>query len=274
MSEIYTDSIYNHPVLYDVLFSVSCSAEMNFLLEMLNKHCRSIIETKKRKNRPVSFLEPACGTGRLLWRLKKLGFDAAGLDLNPHAVDYCNKRLRRHGFASAAVIGDMADFSLATFSRRKSLPFDLAFNFVSSFLHLTEEKDAVSHLHHVADCLTKDGLYILGIHLLPKGRSHCHEEHWHVRHGNLTLQSVLKRKSLDEKKRLETVEFKINAYTPKIKYAVCDTFPLRTYSLPQIMRQFTDVNRFEILETFDFNLDCNVLSDETEDVVFVLKKRQ
>jgi hypothetical protein len=270
-----TGSIYNHPVLYDVLFSASCSAEINFLLNMLHKHCGSITEKKQRNDVPVSVFEPACGTGRLLWRLQKNGFDTAGLDLNSAAVNYCNNRFARHGFTPAAFIGNMANFTFAQLSRKKEHRFTLAFNFVSSFLHLTEEKDAVSHLHCIADCLQKNGLYILGLHLLPEGQADCQEEHWLVRHGSLTLQSCLRRKALDTKKRLETVEFRINAYTPKKNYSVCDTFSLRTYTLKQIKALFRKVNRYSVLETFDFNLDWKnpvLPTGRTEDIVFVLRR--
>ncbi|GHT39434.1 hypothetical protein FACS189427_13570 [Planctomycetales bacterium] len=175
-------------------------------------------------------------------------------------------------------VGNMADFTLNTVSHqlKRKKPFGIAFNFVSSFLHLTEEQDAVSHLRCIADVLTKGGLYILGIHLLPEGRSDCQQEHWHVRHGNLTLQSCLRRKSLDKKKRLETVEFKIHAYTPKKNYTVCDTLSLRTYTLKQFTELLRKVNRFSVIETFDFNLGWKnpiPLTEKTEDVVFVLQKR-
>ena len=41
--------------------------------------------------------EPACGTGRLMFRMAQAGYDVAGLDLNEKAVDFSNARLEKHG---------------------------------------------------------------------------------------------------------------------------------------------------------------------------------
>ena len=42
--------------------------------------------------------EPGCGTGRLLVKLAQAGYEVAGNDLNPKAVDYCNARARAPRF--------------------------------------------------------------------------------------------------------------------------------------------------------------------------------
>ncbi|MDR2705027.1 MAG: class I SAM-dependent methyltransferase [Planctomycetaceae bacterium] len=256
--------IYDYPTLYDVLFSDSWKHEIEFLKNSLQRYCN--ISGKGR------IFEPACGTGRLLWRLAKMGHHVAGLDLNTNALLFCNKRLRRHGLAESAVQGNMTHFSLNDLKQKKT--FDLAFNFVSSFLHLTSESAAISHLHAVANILKPNGIYLLGLHLLPKGKPLCSQEKWSVKHGALAVQSHLSRLAFDHKKRIETVQFRIKAKTPKKCYEVVDTFPLRTYSLPQFLSLLKKVNRFDILETFDFNFKSPIqLNTKTEDVVFVLKKK-
>jgi SAM-dependent methyltransferase len=256
--------IYNYPTLYDVLFSDSWKGEIKFLKTVLQRYC----------NKPTTgrIFEPACGTGRLLWRLAKMGHKVVGLDLNPHAITFCNKRLRQHGLAESAILGDMTRFSLNDLGQKKT--FDLAFNFVSSFLHLTTESAAASHLHAIADILKPNGIYLLGLHLLPQGNAVCSQEKCSARHGSLALQSRLSRLSLDRQQRIETVEFRIKAKTPKKCYEVVDVFPLRTYSLRQLQYLLKKVNRFDILETFDFNLQYPIqLNPQTEDVVLVLKKK-
>ncbi|MDR3196333.1 MAG: class I SAM-dependent methyltransferase [Planctomycetaceae bacterium] len=256
-------SIYDYPVLYDVLFSDSWKREIEFLKTALQYYCN--ISGRGR------IFEPACGTGRLLWRLARLGHNVAGLDLNPKAVSFCNKRLKRHGLKESAILGDMTDFSLNSLQQKK--PFDLAFNFVSSFLHLTSETAALSHFRAVAEILKPNGIYLLGLHLLPRGDAVCSQEQWSVRHGSLALQSQLRRLSLNRQRRIETVEFRIKATTPKRRYEIIDTFPLRTYTLQQFRILLKKANCFDILETFDFNFQSPVpLNSQTEDVVFVLKK--
>ena len=83
--ETVEDNIYDYPVYYDLIFGSDWTAEYRFLEATFKKHV-----TGKTKR----VLEPACGTGRLLYRMTKGGYSAAGLDLNAKAIDYCNARLR------------------------------------------------------------------------------------------------------------------------------------------------------------------------------------
>ena len=222
----------------------------------------------------TSVFEPACGSGRLLYHLTKLGFDIAGLDLNPRSVTFCNRRLRRHGFPNCAYTGNMASFSLVDLNRTKK--FDAAFNLVSSFLHLTTEADAQSHLHAVADVLKPDGIYVLGIHLKPRGKQYCLQECWSIRRGLLSVKSHLRSQSQDLKKRIEMIEIRIAAETPKRHYSVIDRFPFRIYTAKQFNALLAAVNRFDILETYSFDYDIThpiKVTADSEDVVYVLRSR-
>ena len=251
-------SVYDHPKLYDVLFSIEWKREIEFLNSCFRHYGIG----------PVRRLfEPACGTGRLLWRLGKQGFDVSGLDLNPHSVAFCNRRLRKHGLSETAIVGDMTDFHLQR-------PVDAAFNLVSSFLYLTTEESAKEHLRCVAAALRPKGLYLLGFHLIPQGPASCSQESWSTARGALALQSKLRSASRDAAKRLETIEFRIQATTPTKSYELIDTFPMRTYTASQFRRLLTDVALFDVLETFDFKMDHPIRVDGgTEDVVFVLQTK-
>jgi len=260
-----TGSIYDYPNLYDVLFSDLCYPELNFLT--------AIFERFYSEKKNLAIFEPASGSGRLLYHLTKLGFDVTGLDLNPHAVNFCNRRLKKHGFRESAIVGDMASFSLADLGKRKN--FDVAFNFVSSFLHLTTESDAQNHLHAVADVLKPKGLYLLGFHLKPAGEQHCLHEQWSLRRGRLAIKSNLQSLSQDLKKRIETIEVRIEAETPKKRYDIVDRFPFRIYSAQQFRALLAAVNRFNILGTYSFDYDISqpiTVADDTEDVIFVLER--
>jgi SAM-dependent methyltransferase len=108
-------NLYDYPRYYDVIFGSDWKAEYDFLLACFNGLTR---RTVKR------VFEPACGTGRLLYRLAKAGYEVSGLDLNARAVHYCNRRLERHGFSPTAGVGDMSCFRL----KRK---VDAAFNMIN-----------------------------------------------------------------------------------------------------------------------------------------------
>ena len=262
-----TGSFYDYPKIYDVLFSDMCRCEIKFLTAIFNHFCS--------KKKDLSIFEPACGSGRLLYHLAKLGFDVAGLDLNPRSVAFCNRRLKRHGFRESAVVGNMVSFSLADLGRTKK--FDAAFNFVSSFLHLTTEADAMQHLRTIADVLKPGGIYLLGIHLKPKGTQHCAQESWSLRRGSRTIESHLKSLTQDLKKRIEMVEICVEVHTPTKHDKIVDRFPFRIYTANQFNDMLAAVNRFDILETYSFDYDISQpisVTPDTEDVVFVLTTRK
>ena len=134
--EILNANLYDFPRYYDLVFGSDWKAEFDFLTACFQKHAAGTVRR---------VFEPACGTGRLMVRLAKAGYDVSGLDLNAKAVAYCNARLKRHGFPEAAFVADMSDFQLT----RKA---DVAFNMINSFRHLQTTKSAKDHLTCVANC--------------------------------------------------------------------------------------------------------------------------
>jgi SAM-dependent methyltransferase len=127
-------TLYDYPRYYDLVFGSDWRAEFHFLQACFERYASGQVRR---------IFEPACGTGRLVYRLAKAGYETSGLDLNPRAVDYCNRRLKRHGLPPTAFVGDMADFRL----RRK---MDASFNMINSFRHLTKEAEAEAHLRCMA----------------------------------------------------------------------------------------------------------------------------
>ncbi len=251
-------NVYDYPSYYDVLFNSSWKAEYRFLHHAFENFA---------KGRVRWVFEPACGTGRLLWRLAKDGFAVSGLDLNSKAVAFCNRRMRRHGLVPAAILGDIAvDLGLEE-------PIDAAFNLVSSFCHLTTEQQAEKHLRLIAEALRPGGVYLLGFHLKPRGVAECDSERWVCRRGSLGLSTELKSVAWDRRRRIETIEFRINAATPSRTVALFDRFPFRTYTLPQFRALLQKIESLELAATFDFSFEETELDDDSVDVVFVLKNR-
>lgn len=253
-------NIYDYPKYYDVLFGSDCQAEIAFLKACFERFAR----------RPVRrVFEPACGTGRLLFRLARAGFEVAGLDINPKAVEFCNKRLVRHGYPPAAWVGDMREFTV----RKK---FDAAFNTINSFRHLPDDRSAVQHLRCMHNALRAGGLYILGFHLTPNRPPKCIEEGWVARKGFLQINSWMRTISLDRSRREERVYLQFDVYTPRRSFRIADEFVFRTYSHEQFLRILKKSGGWEIVETYDFAYridDPIVVDEETEDVVYVLRRR-
>ncbi len=251
-------SIYDYPKYYDLVYGSDWKAEVDFL-----EYCIDAFVPHKVKR----LFEPACGTGRLMFRMSKQGYRVQGLDLNEKAVDFCNQRLERHGFADRAFVGDMCDFEL----KKK---FDVGFNTINSFRHLLSEAEAASHLQCMADNMNVGGIYVLGLHLLPLGQHECEGEYWTAQRGMLAINTRMWQIELDIKKRIETFRLEFDVYTPTDIQKIGDDVAFRTYTKPQIL-SLVRRSPFEIAGVYDFAYDFEnpaELNDKTEDVVLILQK--
>jgi SAM-dependent methyltransferase len=252
--------LYDYPTYYDLVFGSDWKAEFQFLRDAL----RAFADREVRR-----LFEPACGTGRLLFRLARAGYEVSGLDLNPRAVDFCNARLRRFGYPDAAFIGDMSRFRL----RRK---VDASFNMINSFRHLPTEEAAHAHLECMAQALRRGGVYLLGLHLTPTEVPPSEEESWSARRGNLCVNTRLWTTQRDLRRRRERFGMTFDVHTPKRSFRIQDEIVFRTYTWPQFRRLLGKTSTLELVETFDFHYDIKrpiTLGGESEDVVFVLRKQ-
>lgn len=252
-------SIYDYPKYYDLLFGSDWKAEFDFLQACFERYAK----------RPIKRLfEPACGTGRLLARFARAGYEVAGIDINPKALAYCNRRLEQWGFPASVWQADMSDFLV----RKK---YDAAFNTINSFRHLPDDRTAAEHLRAMREAIGRGGLYILGFHLTPNQPPRCTEEAWVARRGNLQVNSWMKTLRLDRQQRKERVYLQFDVFTPRRSFRIADEFDFRTYSWEQFQRLLQRVGGWEIAATHDFayNIDDPVTVDDyTEDVVYVLRK--
>jgi SAM-dependent methyltransferase len=260
MTETLSGGLYDHPRYYDLVFGSDWQAEYHWLLACFQHHAGCPVRR---------VFEPACGTGRLLYRLAKAGYEVSGLDLNGRAVEYCNRRFQRHGLAPAAFVGDMADFRL----RRK---VDAGFNMINSFRHLIDGGAAENHLRCMARALRRGGLYLLGLHLMPTRGKPMDGESWSARRGNLCVTTNLWIVQRDLARRRERYRMTYHIYTPTRTYRLVDEVVFRTYTARQFQHLLSRVPEFEVVATYDFGYDFQhpiKVRADTEDVVHVLRKR-
>ncbi len=259
MIETIEGHLYDYPKYYDVLFGSEWREELDFLVGAFDLYSLRTVST---------VFEPACGTGRLLVRLAKAGYEVGGVDLNESAVDYCNDRLERQGFDRCAFVGDMTSFKLP----RK---VGAAFNLINGFRHLLSEQEAIAHLNCVANILPVGGLYVLGLHLTPTVGVPLQKESWTARRGQLRITTRMWTLDSSLRKRIERVGFTYHVHTPSKKFRVADEIQFRTYTRAQFLQLIRKIETFEIAETFDFDCDLEVpveLDDATQDVIFILRK--
>jgi SAM-dependent methyltransferase len=254
-------NLYDYPRYYDLVFGSDWKAERDFLRQAFD----TFAGLKVRR-----VFEPACGTGRLIFRLALAGYGVSGLDLNPRAVDYCNKRLARRGKKPSVFVGDMADFELPR-------PVDAAFNMINSFRHLLGEKQALGHLRCTARALKAGGIYVLGLHLTPTEGEAITEERWSARRGHLGINTHLATHDLDLRDRTERCTMTMDVYTPTRTFQITDELVFRTYTWPQLRRLLAAVRELEHVASFDFryHLDLPIeITAETQDVVLILRRKK
>ena len=254
------DSLYNHPDWYDILFSEDSEEEMAFLLALFDRYVQKPVK---------SVFEPACGTGRLLLRMSQKGLNVSGIDLNPHAVEYCNKLFRRKKNKSPAFVADMTDFELPA-------PVDAAFNTINSFRHLLTEQAALAHLHCMAKAVRPGGIYALGLHLLPTLTPPLQSESYRARRGDVEIRSRLKSVELNKRQRMERCEMKLFVNSGGKRVELRDELLFRTYTLPQMRRLLLGAPQWKVEQTFDFGYEIDKpikLNGATQDVVFVLRRQ-
>ena len=254
-------NIYDYPKYYDLVYGSDWRAEFEFLEDCFERHVEHVVE---------SVFEPACGTGRLLYRFAKAGYHVGGNDLNQRAVLYCNRRLERHGLESDVFVGDMTNFSLKQ-------PVDSAFNTINSFRHLLTGELASSHLKCMARAIRPGGIYVLGLHLTPADGYACENESWSATRGHLTVNSSLWLAERNLNERYEAYNMTFDVYTPTEQFRIQDQVRFRTYNLRQFLKMLEAVPEFSIAAVYDFSYDTEQpikLTKNHEDVVVVLRVEQ
>ncbi len=253
-------SLYDYPRYYDLVYGSDWKAECEFLTGVFDRY----VDGKTKR-----ILEPACGTGRLMFRLEREGLLVDGLDLNEKAVTYCNRRLIKHGFRPSARVADMTDFQVSS-------KYCAAFNTINSFRHLEHHAQARDHLRCMARAIRKGGVYVLGLHLSPVSGDPVEEESWIARRGHLCVQTSMWLVERNLKKRYERFQMRYDIWTPTNHQVLDDQFNFRTYSQHQFEQELlSEIPKFEIAATYDFSykLDRPIHVDQhSEDVVYILKR--
>jgi SAM-dependent methyltransferase len=253
-------SIYDFPTYYDLVFGSDTAAEMRFLQACFERY----VDGKVKR-----VFEPACGTGRLLFRMGRKGLDVGGIDLSEKAIAFCNARLERMGLKGRAQVGDMSDFSVKR-------PYDAAFNTINSFRHLPTEAAAVGHLECLAKAIRVGGIYVLGLHLTPTRGEASDEESWSARRGQLSINTHMWPVDKNPRKRMERFGIRFDVYTPLETMRIEDVLELRSYNLKQFKAFISSVPSWEAIDFYDFRYSIKqpiTLDATTQDVVVILKRK-
>src|SRR5439155_17513432 len=102
-SRILIANCYDYPQYYDIAFQAYTRREADFIEAACRKYCS--FDARR-------FLEPACGTGRLVTELAARGYQVTGFDLSQPALGYLRQQLARRRLHAETFEAEMSDFRL------------------------------------------------------------------------------------------------------------------------------------------------------------------
>jgi SAM-dependent methyltransferase len=251
---------YHYPQYYDIAYQTDTRREADFIEAACRKYCP--FEARR-------FLEPACGTGRLITELAARGYQVAGFDLSQPALSYLRRRLARRRLYAKTFEADMSDFRL-------SRPVDSAYCTVNTFRLLLTEQAARGHLECIADSIRPGAIYVLGLHLLPLDVDEENGERWTEWRGETRVTVTLRVLRTNRRRRINDLRVCLLVRRRSKEVRLRHDFQFRMYTARQFRRLLGSVPSLQLCDVYDFRYNIekpSALNDEIADSVFVLRRR-
>lgn len=259
-SRILVANWFDYPQYYDIAFQAHTRQEADFIEAACRKYCPFAARR---------FLEPACGSGRLMTELATRGYQVTGFDLSQPALSYLRRRLARRLLHAETFEAEMSNFRLAR-------PVDAAYCTVNTFRHLLTEQAAHGHLECVAGSLRPGGVYLLGLHLLPVDAGPEDDARWTERRGETKVTVTLRMLRMDLRRRIENLRVCLLVRRRSKELRLQHEFQLRTYTARQFRRLLGSVSSLELCNIYysRYNIGRQPdLNDEIAYGVVVLRRR-
>lgn len=263
---------YDTPLYYDIIFDADTPREAAFLEAVGERHG---VPMRGKKGR---VLEPACGSGRLVEAMARLGWKVSGFDGSERMLEFAQERVRAAGLQARLWRDWMQDFSVPG-SGGKGAGFDLAHCLVSTFKYLLTEAHATAHLRGVAACLKPGAVYVLGIHLTDYRRTAPEHERWVGERQGTKVVCNTHSWPADAAARLEAIRTRLKICDEQggRSYVQETRWQFRTYDARQARALLKKVPELELVACYDFTYDLESpreLDDSYSDVVLVLRRRK
>ncbi len=252
-------SWYDHPELYELGFLKETPKESEFLIDVFEKYVPFPVKR---------VLELGCGSGRLICDMAGRGFSMTGVDLNPMSLDYCKKKLKKERNKAELVVGDMTNFKFDE-------PFDAAVNAINTFRHLETEEAALAHLNCVAEHLKPGGVFVLSLHLLPKGGDLWGTERWGAKTEDMSVYYALTVVETSMKTRLEKLRISMLVKKKDESFRLSDHITLRIYTVEQLKSLLAKCKKLKLVGVHDFWYDIESkqkLNSDACDTILVLQR--
>lgn len=204
-------SLYDFPAWYDALHAPGSAAEADLCLALARQY---LSESARGPCTRLRWIEPGCGSGRIIRALARRGQDAVGVDVNNAMISYARNRRpvpvpdtkifsesAKGGKALAAgrrggqAAGGSATYVVADMTRLNPRQFNGLFDGAycphNSIRHLPDDRAIVDHLASIKSVLKKKSLYIVGINLAEGEHLFPVETNWSGTRGNVRVQEVM-----------------------------------------------------------------------------------
>ena len=231
--------LYDLAELYDIAYDWDVTREIQFVLT-----CMEFYGPRE----PRRILEPACGTGRNLACLGRMGLEVLGYDVNPQTLDFARRRLQDEDLEGTcrALPGDMRDFTLPE-------TFDGAYTAINSFRYLLTDEDVAGHLRATAAMLEPGGVYVADLSYAMPSRLRPHVIRWAGRRGDIRVK-VCWRTREDRAAGLshETCTLEVSARgAPASEPRIIETRHLTRLWQPEEFRAMTQACGFRLEALYD-----------------------
>lgn len=223
-TEVLVQSFYADPHVFDILHTPGTANEVNGLERICQKFARTTGH--------MTWLEPACGTGRYLRVAAGRNINVVGFDTSEDMIEYATKRMPTgtgagtHSLAAA----DMASFVPPVTPGS----IDMSFNTINTIRHLQTDEAMHAHFDCTRKALKPGGIYVVGVSITDYVYERETEDVWRVRRGGTTVDQVVQYLPPDDPAtRTETVCSIMTVTAPKLTQQIESTYTLRTYNRPQ-----------------------------------------
>lgn len=214
-----SETIYDHPLYYDILFGWDRTPEADFY-QATFRRCGV---------RPDELvLEVACGTGQVARRLAKRGLRLHGMDSAPAMLAFLRAQAAHEG-----VRVDVLRASMESFGGPDPDLYGAAYNPMSSFRLLHDDASAEAHLRAISEALRPGGVYVLDLETcaVEDAAPTTTDEEWEMERDGVTVRAtddaVHVKDGAGERVLAWGAEIHLRTYTPR-------TFAGRVAAVPEL----------------------------------------
>ena len=248
---------YDYPEYYDAIFDPDSRKEMDFLQRVNRAH----------GNGGQTFLEPACGSGRLIAEGARRGARMIGYDTSEVMLSRARARLRPQWGKRV----QLHQAQMESFAPRPLLAgIDLAFCLVSTFRYLSSQNAAEDHLRCVRRLLAPGGVYVLGFHLTDYARRGASHERWVGKVGRDQVVCNTREFPPNRRGRYSPMRNRLRVRGPSRDWLIETHWRFRTWDENEVAELFRRTG-FDTAALYTFDYDQPLTDTDRLDRVFILR---